>query len=165
MKRLNPETGQLFKRNDVRADGFVFVCYLPKLIKRDGYCKEKWLSPGAWERAQKSINNASQLWAKRQNTWRVQYVAEYKLQKGCMDCGYRLHHTALDLDHRESEEKLFTVAQGLATYNWDKILAEIAKCDVVCANCHRIRTHIRAKRAEGQKKLMPAGFNSVASCG
>jgi hypothetical protein len=26
-------------------------------------------------------------------------------------------------------------------WSWDKIMAEVLKCDVVCANCHRIRTH------------------------
>lgn len=162
MKRLNPETGQLFQRNDVRADGFVFVCYLPKLIKRDGYCKEKWLSPEAWQRAKECINRGSVMCARRRSAQRVQYLAELKLAKGCMDCGYRLHHVALDFDHRDGETKEFTIAQAIGTCKWERILKEVEKCDVVCANCHRIRTHIRKERSE-QRRLPPAGWTSSVS--
>lgn len=57
----------------------------------------------------------------------------------CMDCGIQYPPYVMDLDHRDPGQKLFTVAQIRAGSS-EKLLAEIAKCDVVCANCHRIRT-------------------------
>ena len=59
--------------------------------------------------------------------------------KPCMDCGQVFHHCAMDFDHRSNEIKLFAIAQG-KHHSEEKLRAEIAKCDVVCANCHRVRT-------------------------
>jgi hypothetical protein len=46
----------------------------------------------------------------------------------------------MDFDHREGEEKAGTIASQVCNWSWEKIKAEVAKCDVVCSNCHRIRT-------------------------
>jgi hypothetical protein len=70
----------------------------------------------------------------------------YKLTVGCQDCGYKVHAEALDLDHRPEEAKLFALSRGWA-YSWDKVIAEAEKCDVVCANCHRVRTADRRQSA------------------
>lgn len=60
-------------------------------------------------------------------------------QVPCVDCGVTFPPCVMDFDHRPSEKKTFCVA-----INWMRslstIIAEIRKCDVVCANCHRIRT-------------------------
>ena len=69
-------------------------------------------------------------------------MAFIKMAVGCADCGYKEHPVALDFDHRPGTEKLFTVAEGCRK-PWAVVEAEIAKCDVVCANCHRIRTWTR----------------------
>lgn len=69
-------------------------------------------------------------------------LAVIKLEAGCCDCGYNESSVALDFDHRDGEEKLFTLTgDKLAGISWERIEAEIAKCDIRCANCHRIRTH------------------------
>jgi hypothetical protein len=76
----------------------------------------------------------------------------------CSDCNGRFPYYVMDFDHRPGVEKCFEVADYLATVlvsNYDKLDAEIAKCDVVCANCHRIRTHNR-RHAE----IMPKDPNS-----
>jgi hypothetical protein len=44
----------------------------------------------------------------------------------------------LEFDHLR--DKLFSVGQDLSRRSWSSILAEIEKCEVVCANCHRRRT-------------------------
>jgi hypothetical protein len=68
----------------------------------------------------------------------------------CSDCGRRYPHYVMDFDHRQGEKKCFnlSIAAGQTRLSWAKMQAEIAKCDVVCANCHRERTHQRnlAKR-------------------
>lgn len=68
-------------------------------------------------------------------------VEEIKLRSGCVDCGYNANPRALDFDHLPGAVKRFTVAAGVISgRSLDEILAEITKCEVVCANCHRIRT-------------------------
>jgi hypothetical protein len=44
----------------------------------------------------------------------------------------------LEFDHLRDKE--FSISKGLVDRNWQSVLDEIAKCDVVCANCHRRRT-------------------------
>lgn len=45
MKRINPETGKLFKRGDVRKDGYRFLGYVYSVILKNGFFKERWASP------------------------------------------------------------------------------------------------------------------------
>lgn len=58
----------------------------------------------------------------------------------CQDCGHRYPFFVMDFDHREDEKKDGTIARMVAVWSWAKLKAEIAKCDIVCSNCHRIRT-------------------------
>lgn len=62
----------------------------------------------------------------------------------CFDCGGRFVGHQMDFDHRNPKEKGFTLCSGRAALkSRNQILAEAAKCDVVCANCHRLRTRRR----------------------
>ncbi|MFD7903123.1 hypothetical protein ACFV4G_12845 [Kitasatospora sp. NPDC059747] len=62
---------------------------------------------------------------------------------GCADCGWREWARGLDWDHVHAT-KTASVAQLIADRRpWSEIEAEIAKCELVCANCHRIRTAVR----------------------
>lgn len=57
----------------------------------------------------------------------------------CTDCGIKYPPCAMDFDHLS--DKSFTFAH--VTYlNHERLLKEIEKCELVCANCHRIRTHM-----------------------
>lgn len=62
-----------------------------------------------------------------------------KVARGCSVCGYNAHPAALDFNHVRGE-KLFNVSRDTKTA-WSKVLEEIAKCDVLCSNCHRIHTY------------------------
>ena len=68
----------------------------------------------------------------------------------CMDCGIKYPYYVMQFDHREGEEKLGLVRQLMG--NWRAVRVEIAKCDVVCANCHCERTHVR-RVAAGQETV------------
>jgi hypothetical protein len=48
----------------------------------------------------------------------------------------------MDFDHRQGEAKVINLANA-SRMTRSKILEEIAKCDVVCSNCHRERTYLR----------------------
>lgn len=61
----------------------------------------------------------------------------------CMECGNKYPPYVMDFDHREPQEKEFTISGKKIQLPISKLLEEIEKCDVVCANCHRIRTHNR----------------------
>ena len=81
---------------------------------------------------------------------RARYIIGYFLTHPCVDCG-ETDPLVLEFDHLHS--KLFNISQALRDRNWQSILDEIAKCEVVCANCHRRRTarqrgHIRAAVAQ-----------------
>lgn len=62
----------------------------------------------------------------------------------CTDCGVQYPWYVMDFDHKPEFEKSFEMNQAFQTRGWSKIQAEIAKCDVVCSNCHRERTYTRS---------------------
>jgi hypothetical protein len=63
----------------------------------------------------------------------------------------------MDFDHRDGERKLQLVGRLFASGALNKALAEVEKCDVVCSNCHRIRTYDRAE----QKKSKLSGATKI----
>jgi len=65
------------------------------------------------------------------------FLLEYLRENPCADCG-EADPLVLEFDH--IGEKNFEIGAGLPDRNWNSILREIAKCEVVCANCHRRRT-------------------------
>ena len=81
---------------------------------------------------------------KKRYQHKVDFVRDYKLAHGCVDCGYREHHYALEFDHLPGMGKVADVASMVAhAFSLEDIKAEIAKCEVVCSNCHRVRTFLR----------------------
>lgn len=91
--------------------------------------------------------------AKRQRDLKVReankrWVEEYKLQKGCADCGYKTHHAGLEFDHIPGSVKEHNVS-ALYSRNRATLKKEIDKCDIVCGTCHNIRTW---KRRHGELK-------------
>jgi DNA-binding MarR family transcriptional regulator len=87
--------------------------------------------------------------ARASANYRRRVVARIKAEidaiksRPCMDCKGTFDPVCMDFDHRPGEEKRFSVAEWR---NWKKqtsmkgIMDEIAKCDIVCSNCHRLRT-------------------------
>lgn len=60
----------------------------------------------------------------------------------CLDCGNSYPPYVMDFDHRDPGQKSFSIGgKGKNEHTLALLLEEIAKCDVVCANCHRERTH------------------------
>ena len=80
-------------------------------------------------------------WSRKRRERNRDEVREFKVQNGCTDCGYNLHHAALEFDH--TDDKHANVANLLS--DTKRLWEEIAKCDVVCSNCHSIRTYNRTQ--------------------
>lgn len=75
----------------------------------------------------------------------VAFVQQYKVEQGCVDCGYNKHHAGLEFDHVLPHRR-GTVASQMGKSR-KVILEEIAHCEVVCGTCHQIRTWKRNQGA------------------
>ena len=74
--------------------------------------------------------------ASRQN---AQAIVNAAKDKPCADCGVKYPPYVMDLDHVRGE-KFKNVTKMIGRYSKEMLLEEIAKCEVVCSNCHRLRT-------------------------
>lgn len=69
-----------------------------------------------------------------------QRYRDYKESLSCEECGHSGKDNAwsLDFDHINPDEKVVAVSHLVTSgYGWERIMEEIEKCRVVCANCHR----------------------------
>ena len=82
-------------------------------------------------------------WIRRVDQDNKRRVLSYLRAHPCVDCGED-DPVVLEFDHQR--DKRHGVAQLLhAHVRWEVIAAEIAKCDVRCANCHRRRTAVQGR--------------------
>lgn len=71
------------------------------------------------------------------------YIRCIKADTPCTDCSEQYPHYVMDFDHLRDKEGLIA---HFVNYNNKKALdAELKKCEVVCANCHRERSYGRLK--------------------
>lgn len=82
---------------------------------------------------------------------RMNYLLGYFAEHPCVDCG-ETDPAVLDFDHVRGKE--FLVTRELINKSWPMILAEIEKCEVRCANCHR---RVTARRAGYLRLVMAEG--------
>lgn len=71
-------------------------------------------------------------------------VIELKHNMPCMDCDIAYPYWVLQYDHRPGVDKKFNIADTHMISSVSALLAEIDKCDLVCANCHATRTYERS---------------------
>ena len=99
---------------------------------------------------------ASEIAAARRKP-RQDYIDGVKLAAGCADCGIRSPHPEIyDFDHRDHRTKGKRVSAYLTSGTMEELMAEMAQCDVVCANCHRIRTRQRPYVTAGRSRARAA---------
>jgi hypothetical protein len=82
-------------------------------------------------------NNANNYLKQRERA-NVRKKEIVKIKGGCCSlCGYKKNIAALQFHHRDPFNKTFTLdARKLSNTNWNSILLELEKCDLLCANCH-----------------------------
>lgn len=118
-----------FYGNKARSDGLQTYC-------KD--CNKK--------RAVAYYQKNKESYVKRNQQARValrEWVASLK-SVPCVDCGGEFPPCCMDFDHRDPSKKSFGIAQKMRLSPSRKTLEnEMLKCDIVCSNCHRIRTHMR----------------------
>lgn len=93
-----------------------------------------------------------------------QYTDTIKLERGCADCGYNAHAVALQFDHLPGFEKSHGISEMVVAggVTFESLDEEIAKCEVVCANCHSVRTHVRKDYSSANYDLRAAGLAASA---
>lgn len=83
--------------------------------------------------------------ATKEQRKKIRYDAVNAIKrKPCMDCGGTFPEICMDFDHRS--DKILPISRMITLCrSMERILKEIEKCDLVCSNCHRIRTAQRWK--------------------
>lgn len=132
-------------------------------LRRRGVCKEC--------RGQHALDNFEYL-----QKWRKQYNESTKTERSirgkarraearayvdkfksvpCTDCGVAWPPVAMDLDHVRGA-KIKNVASFVGSaYKLELIKEELEKCEVVCACCHRLRTHAKGQNLAPTNMLLP----------
>ncbi len=71
------------------------------------------------------------------------WVRKLKEETPCADCDKKYPYYVMDFDHLDPSTKYMCVGRLIRTYSEKLLRTEIAKCELVCSNCHRERTHKR----------------------
>ena len=83
-----------------------------------------------------NVDSYTRLKIRRKN--KRKWLNELKSTLHCLRCNFN-HPAALQFHHRDSKTKEFEIGEAIKKdYSRVRILAEIKKCDVLCANCHAI---------------------------
>ncbi len=69
-----------------------------------------------------------------------EYLNKVKLESGCSECGYNAHPAALSFHHIDPTTKSFTIGDSSGR-SLKRLIVEIAKCIILCENCHRTLAH------------------------
>jgi len=96
-----------------------------------------------YRRNQKSYIAKARRWEKKFGAERRKLVDELKA-KPCMDCNRTYPPYVMDFDHLPGTIKRYNISNITKKMGSQRLfLEELAKCELVCANCHRIRTFTR----------------------
>lgn len=123
-----------FPRNRSRPDGRAGIC---KVCQRAYVKSHYWRNRDSYLKKAR-IRNRVEIAKMRSLVRKLKDVP-------CADCGQRYPYWVMEFDHVRGI-KLFDISTHLYL-GATRILEEIAKCDVVCSNCHATRTYHRLARA------------------
>lgn len=109
-----------------------------KVIRR-GYCHPCWYK--VVKRRHPSTNLSRRRYSKKHLDVNKKFIIEYLQKNPCVDCGIT-DVRVLEFDHIGVKTK--NISELIQRpHTLEKIKKEITQCEVVCANCHRIRTMVR----------------------
>lgn len=117
-----------FTKNKSRKDGFNHSC---KSCKKTH--QRNWYNKACGEQKKRVAKRNREV-----KTSLIKTLFEYLKEHPCVKCG-EADTVVLEFDHLR--DKTCEVSKLIArAYSWERILEEIAKCQVLCANCHRRKT-------------------------
>lgn len=137
MRRCNQcgETKPLdeFGNNKFNPEGKSYMCKPCRRV----YDRRRYKDDPTEGRGRNARHKARKTTMVRELVWDILTVTP------CVDCDL-LDPVVMEFDHRPDETKLYNIGAMIGnTYSIETVQAEIDKCDVVCANCHRRRTNGR----------------------
>jgi len=128
-----PKSLTEFNKNRCRKDGYQTFCRDCGKIRSKRYYSEN-----RENHIKVTISRKREIVKANQ-----QLLCEYLCTHPCVDCGEK-DIIALDFDHlRDKRDNISSILGD--GHSWNTIVAEIAKCEVVCANCHRRREASRTQ--------------------
>jgi hypothetical protein len=135
------------RKGESRRRGICKVC-------RGKYAKKKFKHLQAWRKAYNKRNRDKRHVKNAERRAEIKaFVDRIKAATPCTDCRRRFPPVCMDFDH--VKEKVRSVAGLVAgAYRIALVQEEIARCEVVCANCHRLRTQ---KRKQNQAPVIHVG--------
>jgi lysyl-tRNA synthetase class I len=90
----------------------------------------------------KKANHAQKLsWQRNNGRKNRAIIDQIKVEAGCCKCGYNAHPAALDFNHKNPLEKSFSIGARSTGLTIEQLKEEISKCEILCANCHRVHTY------------------------
>jgi hypothetical protein len=110
---------------------------------RRGGSRQTWCKPcrrrydAEYHRRRRELRVAQ---ARERRADQIEWFRALKENRPCAECGGVFHHAAMHWDHQPGFEKLSEVSSMVHRTSRSRILAEIAKCELVCANCHAVRS-------------------------
>jgi vacuolar-type H+-ATPase catalytic subunit A/Vma1 len=91
------------------------------------------------EKNRDKIRKQAKIYRDKQRKINRDYIKQVKESSPCVDCGTNYPYYVMDFDHLSN--KFNNISRMITNNNLDEIKAEIDKCEIVCSNCHRERTH------------------------
>ena len=133
-KKQLPATTDYFNRNKARKDGLNTICKWCSRERSKQYYQEN-------KEKHKAITKARRRRITSEYKQRLREILE---SSECADC--RIENIlVLEFDHVRGKKRGNVTTMLNYGCSWETILEEIEKCEIVCANCHRIRTYSRIK--------------------
>lgn len=128
-----------FPPNRARRDGRQSMCRSCYSVYQRDYYRRRTREDPEYRARVKENKRARRAVVRRENHLRLLELFE---KHPCVDCGED-DPVVLQFDHVRGVKR-FNVSNRLHSMPWDRLLREIRKCEVVCANCHARRTARRA---------------------
>ena len=149
-KKRCPKCGQNralehFWRDAGRPDGLQIHCKPCMRAYREANAERVKETQRRWREKNRPKLNAAE---RARRMGKAAYIASVKENRPCADCGGNFPVPCMEFDHVRGE-KVNAVANMARSggFSLESIKREIAKCDLVCANCHRIRHYHQGRGA------------------
>lgn len=123
-----------FNKNKKKLDGLQTICKLCSRARSKQYYRDN-IDKHKIETIRRGLER------KEKNQEKIKQLLQ---ENCCQDCGIK-DWRLLEFDHLPQFDKFKTICElNNQKYGWETIKKEINKCEIVCANCHRLRTIARS---------------------